>query len=700
MYADVILPLALEATLTYSVQQDSVVQVGSRVVVPLGARKLTGIVSALHQTAPLFKTRTIITVIDPEPIINPRQIKLMEWIAAYYLCPVGQVLRAMIPSGIKNADYNPPMLSVFMFEHEHMNQEQLCELLDSLARTKAQQKTLLHFIEHPHPMTMRQLLRCGATVSGLNGLLKKGIVHGSKVAITNYSKLSPLENEPCTTHFQLDGGTTLYWEHSHTDRVSMLSVQIRGQLSCGRVTLVVVPDNFSARRMAHSLSMIFEDGVVLFSGAQTVAQRSQSYLRLATSPQSVAVVVGTATALLLPYSTLGLVVVVDEHDYGHKQSESAPLLNSRDTALMLSHINICPTLLLSPSPSVESFFNTIIGRWKLIENDPVKVKIKVLERGKELLSKYLRGQIEQTISGGQRVILMQNRRGYGLYAECGDCGHTPTCPQCSVSLTLHQSKNALLCHHCQHSAPMVCPECGSSNLLPQGYGTERMEHIVGELFPNFKISRIDTDTIGEHPKEIEQIISNSNIIIATQLIVRGFQVDNVGLMAVLNADNLFVSPDFRTSERAMGLLLGLRSMVCEDGQMVIQNSSTGSSVVKALEWGQVKEFYQQEVTERIALGYPPATRITLLQLSFHDRELLHTAAYRLEASLRPTLGDALSAPYEPLVERTRGEWLLEMALRLKKGTSAEHLKKEILKAVAIFRREMPTVGLTVNVDPL
>ncbi|MEG2755511.1 MAG: hypothetical protein RR931_02770, partial [Mucinivorans sp.] len=154
MYADVILPLALEATLTYSVQQDSVVQVGSRVVVPLGARKLTGIVSALHQTAPLFKTRTIITVIDPEPIINPRQIKLMEWIAAYYLCPVGQVLRAMIPSGIKNADYNPPMLSVFMFEHEHMNQEQLCELLDSLARTKAQQKTLLHFIEHPHPMTM------------------------------------------------------------------------------------------------------------------------------------------------------------------------------------------------------------------------------------------------------------------------------------------------------------------------------------------------------------------------------------------------------------------------------------------------------------------------------------------------------------------------------------------------------------------
>lgn len=436
------------------------------------------------------------------------------------------------------------------------------------------------------------------------------------------------------------------------------------------------------------------------------------------------IVLGARSAMFLPFTNLGLIIVDEEHDGSYKQSDPAPRYNARDSAIMLARLHDAPVLLGSATPSVESYYNAISGKYKLVElneryggvkmPDIKLVDIKEEARFKRMkthFSPQLLEAIDLALKNSEQVILFQNRRGFSLRMECDVCNHIPQCIQCDVTLTYHKRINLLKCHYCGYSRtiPSTCPSCGSPSIKLKGFGTEKVEEELSLLFPDISIARMDLDTTrtknAYHKLMTEFETRKIDVLVGTQMVTKGLDFDNVSLVGVLNADGLISYPDFRSIERSYQMLSqvsGRAGRKSKQGQVLIQAYNVKHELYKWVISSDFSAMYEHTLIDRYKFNYPPYVRLITVSLRHPDEAHLDKAATKLAQMLKPHFGKMMLGPEYPNVSRVRNFFLKNLLLKIEKGTKGQQMKFELSKQINLFR-ELPdfkAIRIVIDVDPM
>ena len=429
-------------------------------------------------------------------------------------------------------------------------------------------------------------------------------------------------------------------------------------------------------------------------------------------------VVGARSALFLPYKKLGLVVVDEEHDSSYKQTEPNPRYNGRDAAIMLASMHGAKCVLGSATPSLESYANYLSGKYAyallteryggvempdIVISDTVR-NVKRNER-KLHFNKELLDAIADCLENGEQVILFQNRRGYSPYMECPSCGYSARCPHCNVTLSAHQNRGRMVCHYCGYYEPIqrFCPNCKTSELKPMGFGTERVEEAIAELFPEARVLRLDGDT-ATSGSAYNRIIGafarhEADILVGTQIVSKGLDFAGVTLIGILNGDNLLATADFRAEERAWQLIMqvaGRSGRRDKRGKVIIQTAEPQHPVYAMVgDYGRVAN---KLLTERKRFGYPPFVRIVKVMMRSADKELLVASSLQLGEQLRGRFGRRVLGPVSPLIDRVRGEYRVELMLKIEVEASFSRARAILSDEISKLRTEKRYRNITIICD--
>lgn len=433
--------------------------------------------------------------------------------------------------------------------------------------------------------------------------------------------------------------------------------------------------------------------------------------------------VGVRSSIFLPLARLQLIIVDEEHDASYKQAEPAPRYHARDCAVMMARIFGGRTLLGSATPSLETWLHASGGKYgratlserygdarmpEIIVSDTLRAA----RRGERHahFNKLLLDKIGETLGRGEQVMLFQNRRGFSPYVECTECGWTARCPDCNVTLTYHKAGGRLVCHYCGHSEPVPakCPSCKVTDVVPMGFGTEKIEEEIARIFPEARVARLDRDTVTSE-RAFSAIVAafarrETDILVGTQMITKGFDFEGVALVGILNADNMLNNPDFRAGERAFQLMMqvaGRAGRRAQGGEVVIQTAEPGHPVVRQVVEGDFGAMARMQLADREAFFYPPYARLTTLTLRHRDLQLLRRGAVHLAAGLRRRFGRRLLGPMAPPVDRIRGEYLLGLLLKIESGASSARARELLGAELQAFAQhpEFRHIAVIPNVDP-
>ena len=419
---------------------------------------------------------------------------------------------------------------------------------------------------------------------------------------------------------------------------------------------------------------------------------------------------------------LQLIIVDEEHDASYKQADPAPRYSARDVAVWMAHQRGCSTLLGSATPALESWLNGLSGKYGMatlteryggasLPKIYLSDTRRAAQRGERYghFNKLLVDKIEQTLARGEQVMLFQNRRGFAPYLECPQCGWTARCPHCNVTLSYHKYRSQLVCHYCGHTETALsrCPSCKVVELQPMGFGTEKIEEQIAELFPEARVARLDRDQLTSE-RAFQRIINDfaahrTDILVGTQMITKGFDFDDVTLVGVLNADNLLLNPDFRASERAFQLMTqvaGRAGRREREGVVVIQTSEVDNPVIGWVLRGDYDAMARCELAERYAFGYPPYSRLIRLTLRDEDLSLLRQCAVRLTDGLRRRFGGRVTGPVTPPIDRIRGQYIIHILLKIENGRSMARARELLRKELDAVGREplYKRINIAVDVD--
>lgn len=751
LYADVILPLALP-TLTFVVPEElsESIDVGSGVAVPLGKQKLyTAIVCRLHHNTPPYKRiRPIGSIVRSEPLANVAQLALWEWIASYYMCTIGEVMRAALPSLLKPSATDDDLFSqqIFSLGREQVlslspsidSPEQLNQALDSLLpRRKAQYAAMMEFCEalgEEHifdgevPRSMFQ-----ASWSVVMKLVEGGILelhtrertpHYLAARLTRKATLSDAQQKALDsihTCFERHNTTLLHGITSSgkTELYIALADQV---LREGGSVLYLIPELALTEQLVTRLRSAFGDGLTIYHSGLTARARTEMYIKLSRS-EGGEIVVGTRSAILLPLNNLRLIIVDEEHDASFKQNDPAPRLSARDVAVWMAHNLGAKTLLGSATPSLESFHNAYIGRYGYVwlgerygqgalPQVTISDTIKSAQRGerKGHLGKELRDAIDSALADQRQVMLFQNRRGFAPYIECPSCGWSARCPQCGVTLTYYKKGSQLRCNLCGYAGevPTTCPSCHKGEPLPQGFGTEKIEESVAELYPEARVARLDGD-VASSPGRLRSVVGafergESDILVGTQMITKGFDFAGVSVVGVLNADNLLCRPDFRAEERTFQTIVqitGRSGRTDSQGHTIIQTAQPNNPTIVQAARGDYRAMAMAQLGDRKAFGYPPFTRLVVLTLKHTSPELLARGARALSAELRALLGRGVTEAHVPAVGHIAQTYIMEIMIRIERGSSPADTKVLIAEALRKFGKDQffRRIAVSINIDP-
>lgn len=731
IYADIILPIPTPSY-TYGVPQElqGEVAVGKRVEVPLGKSKVhLGVIARLHTVNPSTGiVKNIRKVIDTEPFIDQLQIDLWQWMATYYMTPVGEVYRQMVPSFFRSFSSEPQMvMGLKLVDSALVSQQGVDGAAQELKKCKSQLAALEKFIEtlpHDNPMLpisrSRVVGEFGISASIVAQLCQKGYLE--QVKMSPYSPTKAVEQAPAPHPLAAKIERQLHEKpvvllHQKDVKIDNKSEfynsLIDTQKALGKITIILTPDNFSANNTFQAINNASNGShnTAIYTSRTSTGKKSDTFFAVAQGQLDV--VVGTRTALFLPYKTdkIGVIVVEQEENFAYKQAESSPRYNGRDMAIVMGQMSHAGVVLQSEIPSMESYMMARGGKWGYLfldsEAERERPKFMILDRGKELVSKYLLRRLEEVTAQGKQAIVFQNRRGFSQYTECEQCYYTPQCPNCSVSLTYHKNQNALLCHYCGHTSPMLerCPACGSPALRQSGIGTQRLEETLQTLLPDRKVNRLDFDNTrrsGAFQEIAYDFSSNkSDIMVGTKLMINGLDFSNVALVCIANADIMFSSSDFRSAERAFGLLTQLSNRVmASQGEVIIQTSKQNHPIINQVINQATDLFYDTELRQRQELNYPPSVRMMVIALSSNDIQVLKQATTKCDSMLRPTFGARLSPFFEPSVYKIAGRYTLHQMLRIERTRSSSKAKEILAANIAALRQQFPKLSIYVDVDPI
>lgn len=800
-YVDVIFPLPLSSVFTYSVspELETSVCVGCRVVVPFGPKKIyTGLVVGVRDDySGNYKLKSVMEILDRAPVLLPLQMELWRWIAEYYLCTLGDVYKAALPSGMKleseslvtlNKDfcgclkmsgrqqavldalsdkgemtlsqlqnacgdkkavtvvktlldkgvlkmkeevrrsYKPRTEVRVRLTKEYFDEAKLNGALDGMGRAYKRKALLMKYLElseagaalhldNPHMLVevgRRQLVEAaGGTMQVCNDLVEAGILETylyetgrlARTDVVDTVGLAPLSEAQsealsrieeefharpvCLLHGVTSSGKTEIYIHL-----------IQKMLEQGKQVLYLVPEIALTTQLTERLYRVFGPKMGVYHSKFSDAERVEIW-RKQLSDEPYELMLGVRSSLFLPFQRLGLVVVDEEHEQSYKQQEPAPRYHARNAAIVLAQKCGAKTLLGSATPSLETYHNVQVGKYgfvalterfgrvQLPEVEVVDVKeLRRKRRMSGFFSPRLLEEMRAALGRKEQVILFQNRRGYAPVVECHTCGWVPKCLHCDVSLTYHKEQEKLVCHYCGYTCnvPQHCPACEGTDLVQRGFGTERVEDEVQQVFPDASVARMDLDTTRSRTA-YERMLADfqagkTDILIGTQMVTKGLDFERVSVVGILDADGMLNVPDFRSHERAFQLMAqvaGRAGRRHKRGLVVLQTKSPDLPVVRQVVAHDYAGLYVQQMEERQAFGFPPFCRLVYIYIKYRDPHYLDQIAARMASQLRAVLGPRVLGPAAPPVSRIQTFYIRRIVVKLEPGISLARVREELLR---------------------
>ena len=496
----------------------------------------------------------------------------------------------------------------------------------------------------------------------------------------------------------------------------------------GKQVLYLLPEIALTAQIINRLKQYFGDRLGVYHSRYGTNERVEVWQQVRDFAQNKGtqrqIIIGSRSAIFLPYSDIGLIIVDEEHDSSFKQMDPAPRYNARDAAVVLGAMHHAKVLLGSATPSYESYYNALNGRYRLVEiteryggvqmPEIILSDMRVEKRRKTMQADFgsvLLDAVKETLEEHNQAILFQNRRGFSLRIECDDCHYVPQCINCDVSLIYHKNQNVMRCHYCGYttSVPTECPSCHSTNIKMHGFGTEKVEEDLKIVMPDAKVARLDLDTT-RSKNDYQSILEafqdkETDILVGTQMVTKGLDFDSVKVVGILNADNMLSFPDFRAHERSFQLMAqvaGRAGRKGKQGKVIIQTYEPSHPVLQDVLRNNFKGLYEKQMLTRRQFGYPPYYRIVLIRLKHKDYQKLNPAATELAGMLRPIFKQDLLGPEYPMVSRVKNLYIKQMMVKFNREHNAQQVKELIMKQVRLFQQlpDYKSVIVQIDVDPM
>ena len=765
-YADLILPVPLHGVFTYAVPEGMTVGVGCRVLVTFGRNKTyLGIVVRLHHQKPEgYEVKPILQVMNTAPIVTEQQLKLWQWISDYYLSPIGDVYKAALPAGLKAEDgYHPKTETYIRLTPQYQSATALHIALNVLSRARKQLDAFIEYLTLSgwdqieeirneelgiriddylssadiQEVTKEELMNVsGASAETIKQLEKRQMLetyevevgrlnHGGEYHPELIQPLSPVQQKAHDEILfsMLKKNVTLLHGVTGSGKTEIYIHLIKLALERKEQVLYLLPEIALTVQMMQRLQRVFGDKLGIYHSKYSDAERVEIWQKqLSQNPYDV--ILGARSAVFLPFRRLGLVIVDEEHETSYKQQDPSPRYHARSAAIVLAQMYKAKTLLGTATPSLESYHNAKTGKYGLVELKERYQGIELpeiqvvdtadLQRRKMMagpFSPILLARVREALENGEQAILFQNRRGFAPVVECHQCGWVPTCQHCDVSLTYHRQMNQLTCHYCGYTyrVPTECPCCGSTDLRTRGFGTEKIEEQVREVFPDARISRMDLDTTRTR-NAYERIISDfsarrTNILIGTQMVSKGLDFDHVSVVGILNADAMLNQPDFRAYEHAymmMSQVSGRAGRKNRRGLVILQTKQPKTPVIDYVVRGDYTALYKDLIAERQAFRYPPYHHLIYVFLKHRQETTVHTAAIELGSRLRQWFGGRVLGPDKPSVAKVKQQNIRKLVLKLELGIDMKRVREYLFMAQSQMLADNRYASLQIyyDVDPL
>lgn len=754
-YVDVILPLPLDGTFTYSVPDgmEGKVVPGVRLLVPLGkSKKYIAMATRLHDDKPAFSCKPVEAVLDNTPSLLPQQMRLWQWIGYYYMAPLGDVYNAAMPGGLKSTEKFKPKMELYVeLASTYRSEQALHVALNLVQRALKQAKTLTTFLRLSHwdsldgdtpregikKVTKEELMNeshCTAAV--VKALIDRGILFTYELEIgrLNTNGESHLDLIKPLSLAQQDAYNGILMQMMKKDVVLLHGVTssgkteiyihlIRKAIEEHKQVLYLLPEIALTVQIMERLHRVFGDRLGIYHSKYSDAERVEIWQKqLSDHPYDV--ILGARSAVFLPFKNLGLVIIDEEHETSFKQQDPAPRYHARSAAIVLAKMYGAKTLLGTATPSMESYYNAQQGKYGLVElktrykgiqlPEIQVVDVKDLRRRKMMsgpFSPQLLAAVREALKNGQQAILFQNRRGFAPMVECKVCGWVPKCKNCDVSLTLHKSINLLTCHYCGYTYPVPteCPNCGSTEIMGRGFGTEKIEDQIAEIFPEAKIARMDLDTTRTR-NAYERLIADfsegrTNLLIGTQMVSKGLDFDKVSVVGILNADSMLNYPDFRAYEHAfmmMAQVSGRAGRKGKRGLVILQTKNPTLPVIGQVVNNDYEGLYQGILEERRTFHYPPFFHLIYVYVKHKYDKVCEQASHELSKTLRSWFSERVLGPDKPAVARVKTMNIRKIVIKLENGIDQQKVR-EYLKFAQQQMGKDPRYGalqIYYDVDPL
>lgn len=726
-----------------------------RVVVPCGQKKTyTALCVEVTDQKPnigVKNIKCIYSVLDDMPMLLPQQLKLWQWMADYYMCPLGDIYKAALPAGLKAEDGYRPKTETYVGLTEKFHDEMALNIaLDMVSRYEKQQKALAGYLELSHwaemsgtaiPDDIKEITQtelCNVThctTPTVKSLVKRGIleIYQKEVGRLNTDGEFTPQNAKLLNEAQQEAYNQVLMQFMKKNVVLLHGVTSSGKteiyihlilkaLQDHKQVLFLLPEIALTVQIMERLQRVFGSRLGIYHSKYSDAERVEIWKKqVSACPYDI--IIGARSAALLPFKNLGLVIIDEEHETSYKQQDPAPRYHARSAAIMLASMYGAKTLLGSATPCMETYTNAKNGKFGYVRldkryKDIALPKIEVVDVKDMTRRKMMKGPfsprlleaIQESLDNNKQVILFQNRRGFVPIVECQDCGWIPKCEHCDVSLTMHKNTNLLTCHYCgyTYAIPKVCPKCGGIHLRGRGFGTEKIEDQIMELFPEAKVARMDLDTTrtkNAYARIIEDFAyGKTNVLIGTQMITKGLDFDRVQLVGILDADSMLNYPDFRAYEHSYMMLQqvsGRAGRKGKQGLVILQTKSADLPVIEQVAANDSKTFYEDLDEERRLFNYPPYTRLIYVYLKHQHDNVVESAALMLGSILRGWFGERILGPDKPAVARVKSMCIRKIMIKLENGIDQKKVREYLRMAQKQILQDKQYAALQIfyDVDP-
>jgi primosomal protein N' (replication factor Y) len=809
LYVEVVLPLPIPRLFTYrlSEEMNELAVVGKRVFVVFGSRKVYTalIVNITSEPPKVYEAQYVLAFIDDSPLITPQQLKFWQWIADYYMCTLGDVMSAALPSGLKiesetyvaladDVQYDEneldekevkilkllegkeklrisaietelkskssfvkiikslydrelivitdditevykPKLSTRIKLSSEIKEDSYNDLLISLEKkAKKQYEALLALIGQPNTDAIKSDLikKYNLAASAIKALVDKNIIEQYQVTVDRIKLNQNVESDfvlseeqqialnAVKDHFKTKQ-TTLLHGATASGKTFIYIDLIRSAIERGESVLYLVPEIALTEQLIKRLEQYFSDKMAVSHSRFSQFEKVEIWQKA--NKGEIKLLIGPRSSLFMPLQNLSLIIIDEEHETTFKQTDKAPRYNARDLAMVYAKLTGAKILLGSATPSIETYFNAMTGKYgmvklkalygKALQPNVVFADVKEETRTKQMhgiFTHTLFNQLTQLQSEKSQGILFQNRKGYVPVVECTTCGWTTKCVNCDIALTYYKYSNNLKCHYCGYHQPNItqCQACGSNTMGIQGYGTERIVEELQLLLPELRIIRFDQDSTRQKNAFRNYINDFENgkadVMVGTQIVVKGLDFENVHLAAVINADQLLNFPDFRAYERTFQLLSQLAGRTGRHGKqglLIIQTRQVKNEVLQAVANNDYEGFYSSQILEREQFSYPPFSRLIKLTIKHKQPEIINQVSAQFSQLLKQQLGARVLGPETPFVSKIKNFYLRNILVKMEKDKDNEKAIKQFITKTydyLILRDNIKGLQLIADVD--